>query len=144
LKKKALINALKMLCAAALLFALSYFFNPLNGAMRHSLTGPVSVLVRIISPEVLAACGKFVLVTLFVGLPGLLLGPVFQARPLLKTGIFSGLACSAVAVANFIALEKGGVELRALLVAAPFFAVSYFLLGFISGSFWAFIGKRLF
>jgi hypothetical protein len=132
-----------MLCALLLLFVLCYFLNPLNGAMRHSLTGPVGVLIRMISPELMLACGKFLLAILFISAPGLLLGPLFAKHVFLKTGSLSGFICSAVSFLNFTLLRNGEFEGQAWYVIAPFFAAVYFLLGFVGGGLWGLIGKRL-
>lgn len=134
---------MKILCAALLLFALSYFFNPMNAVMRHSLTGPISVLVRIFTPELMLACGRFLLATLLIGLPGLLLGPLFARHAFLKAGSLSGLVCSTVAVVNYLVLEKGEMEGQAWFVITPFFVVVYFLLGFAGGGFWGLIARKL-
>ncbi len=142
MKKRVSSSALKVLCALLLLFVLCYFFNPLNGVMRHSLTGPISVLVRIITPELMLACGKFLLVILFVSTPCLLLGPMFLKHVFLKTGLFSGFICSAVSVLNFALLRKGEFEGRAWYIIAPLFAGVYFLLGFVGGGLWGLVGKR--
>lgn len=142
MKKRVSSSVLKILCALLLLFVLCYFFNPLNGVMRHSLTGPISVLVRIITPDLLLACGKFLLVILFVSTPCLLLGPMFARHVFFKSGLFSGFICSAVSALNFVLLRKGEFEGRAWYIIAPSFAAVYFLLGFVGGGLWGMVGKR--
>ena len=135
-------SALRTVCALLLLFVLCYYLNPLNGVMRRSLTGPVGALIRMISPELMLACGKFLLVILLVSAPSLLLGPLFKKHVFLKTGLFSGFICSAVSALNFVLLRKGEFEGEAWFVIAPFSAVVYFLLGFAGGGVWGLAGKR--
>ena len=110
--------------------------------MRRSLTGPVGALIRMISPELILACGKFLLIIFLVSAPCLLLGPIFKKHVFLKTGLFSGSICSAVSALNFALLRKGEFEGEAWHIIAPFFAAVYFLLGFVGGGLWGLLGKR--
>ncbi len=143
MKRKISSSILIILCAASLLFVLSYYFNPMNDIMRRSLTGPVGWLVKMITRKMMLASGRFLLVTLLVGLPAFFLGPLFEKRAFLKTGLFSGFIFSTVSMLNFLILEKGKLEGDTWYIIAPSFAVVYFLLGFAGGGLWGSVGKRI-